>query len=187
MTREVRALFLSILTLIVYAVSIFISSGALIFPFPLNEFIFLAVSLQFLWWNRTEGKWIGIYASFAGICAVLSTQFFWSFIYGHETMEFLMDSLITDLFLLGFYILVFIAGILTIVRQRTTTALFLGTCFAAAFIAGVAMNNPVLLLIAFALMVVSTQITKAFAPYHLLWILLFLLKTTEWLTFMINN
>ena len=98
-----------------------------------------------------------------------------------------MDSLITDLFLLGFYVLVFIAGILTIVKQRTTTTLFLGTCFAAAFIAGVAMNNPVLLIIGFASVVASTQITKAFAPYHLLWILLFLLKTTEWLTFMINN
>lgn len=187
MTREVRALFLAILTLVVYAVSIFISSGALIFPFPLNEFIFLALSLQFSWWNRADGKWIGIYTSFAGLCAVLSTQFFWSFIYGNDTLEFLMDTLITDFFLLGFYVLLLFGGIFTIFKQRTALATLLGIGFICSFSVGVAINGAPLLLLAYAGMIVSTQISKAYAPFHLLWILLFILKATEWLTFLLNN
>ncbi len=187
MTREVRALFLAILTLVVYAVSIFISSGALIFPFPLNEFIFLALSLQFLWWNRTEGKWIGMYASMTGICAVMSTQFFWSFIYGHGTLEFLMESPVTDFFLLGCYVLLLVGGMFTIFKQSTTLATLLGICFVLLFSIGVVINSAPLLLIAYATMTVSTQITKVYAPFHLLWILLFILKATEWITFLVNN
>ena len=45
MTKEVRVLFLTVLTLVFYAVSIFLSQGAFIFPFPLNELILLVVSM----------------------------------------------------------------------------------------------------------------------------------------------
>ena len=187
MTREVRALFLAVLTLLVYAVSIFVTSGALIFPFPLNEFIFLALSLQFLWWNHTAGKWIGLYATVAGLCAVFSTQFFWSFIYGNETLAFLIETPITDFFLLGFYVLLLFGGVFTIFKQLTALATVLGICFVLIFSVGVAINNAPLLLLAYTTMIVSTQITKSYAPFHLLWILLFILKATEWLTFLANS
>lgn len=187
MTREARVLFLSILTLIVYAVSIFINQGALIFPFPLNEFIFLAVALQFFWWNRTGNKSAGLLTSIAGICAVMSTQFFWSFIYGHGTMEFLMDSLTTDYFLLGFYTLVLAAGIITLVKQRKGIPVVLSSLFVIALVAGVILNNSLILVLGYGFMVASTQLMKVFAPYHLLWILLFLLKLTELLTFLLNS
>jgi len=62
MTSEVRTLFLGILTLVVYAASIFITQGSLIFPFPLNEFIFLAISTQFFFvnWKGNDGvhEWL---------------------------------------------------------------------------------------------------------------------------------
>ena len=187
MTREARALFLSILTLIVYAVSIFINQGALIFPFPLNEFIFLALALQFFWWNRARNRWPGILASIAGICAVMSTQFFWSFMYDTASMEIFMNSLTTDYFLLGFYVFLLVAGVFTLVKQKKGTALLLSSLFLASLIAGVFLNNALLVLLAFAFMTASTQLVKAFAPYHLLWILLLILKLTEWLTFVLNS
>ncbi|MCJ8292496.1 MAG: hypothetical protein HRT58_05135 [Crocinitomicaceae bacterium] len=187
MTREARALFLSMLTLVVYAVSIFISQGSFIFPFPLNEFIFLGISAQFFWWNRLGNKWAGSIAIVAGICAVLSKQFFWTFLYSTEAMEFFMDSLITDYCLLAFYVLVLIGAIATMIRQKKGIALLFSAFFVLAFISGVFYNHALLLLLAYGFMSVSTQLSKAFAPYHLLWILLFILKLTEWLTFFLNS
>lgn len=187
MTREARVLFVSILTLVVYAVSIFISQGSFIFPFPLNEFIFLGISAQFFWWNRRGNKWAGSIAIVAGICAVLSTQFFWTFLYSTESMEFLMDSLITDYCLIGFYVFVLIGGIATMIRQKKGIALLFSALFVLAFISGVFYNHALLLLLAYGFIVASTQLSKVFAPYHLLWILLFILKLTEWLTFFLNS
>lgn len=187
MTRESRTLFLGILTLVVYATSIFISQGSFIFPFPLNEFIFLAVSSQFFLWNRGGNKLAGILTTTAGICAVLSTQFFWTFIYGPENMMEFMESLTTDYFLIGFYALVLISGIATILRQKKGMALLFSAFFILAFISGVYLNHPLLILLGYGFMVASTQISKVFVPYHLLWILLFILELTKVLTFVLNS
>ena len=54
MTKEVRVLFLTALTLSVYAVSIYLNQGALIFPFPLNELILLVVAIQFAFWHHNK-------------------------------------------------------------------------------------------------------------------------------------
>lgn len=187
MTREARAIFLATLTLVVYTVSIFITDGSFVFPFPLNEFIIFAISAQFFLWNGKRNKRAGILATVAGVCAVLSTQFFWTFIYGPENMISFMEGLTTDYFLLGFYALVLLGGIATMIRQKRGVALLFGAFFVLAFISGVFLNSGLLLLLAYGFMGASTQLAKAFAPYHLLWILLFILKLTEWLTFTLNS
>ncbi|MDG1331333.1 MAG: hypothetical protein P8P74_03330 [Crocinitomicaceae bacterium] len=187
MTSEVRTLFLGILTLVVYAVSFFISDGSLIFPFPLNEFIFLAISIQFLYSNWTENRLAGFLPVIAGICWVLSTQFFWSFFHTQEQMLEFMDGLTTDYFLIAFYALILIGGIATMIKQRSGIALVLTGVFAIAFVTGVILNDSLLLLLGYGSMLASTQIKKVYAPYHLLWILLFVLKLTEWLTFFLNS
>lgn len=187
MTREARAVFLGILTLIAYAVFIFVDQGSFIFPFPLNEFIFLIISAQFLWWNKRTHLWAGVLSIAAGITAVLSTQFFWTFIYGPENMMHFMEGLTTDRFTLVFYVLVLTGAIATMVQQKRGIALVFSGLFLVAFIAGVILNNLTLFLLGYGLMVASIQITKAFAPYHLLWVLLFVLKLTEWLTFSLNS
>lgn len=187
MTRESRTLFLSILTLVVYATSIFISQGSFVFPFPLNEFILFAVSAQFFWWNRERNKFAGILAVVSGLFAVLSTQFFWTFIYGPEKLIYFMDSLVTDYFLIGFYVLVVIAGIATMMRQKKGIALLFGGLFIMSFISGAFLNQPLLILLGYGFMVASTQLTKVFVPYHLLWILLMTLELTKVLTFFLNT
>ena len=71
MTREARTLFVGTLTLLVYSISIYVSQGSFIFPFPLNEFIFLAIAVQFFLWNRNGNKLAGILVTLAGVCAVV--------------------------------------------------------------------------------------------------------------------
>jgi len=187
MTREARAIFLSTLTLVVYAGLIFINQGSFVFPFPLNEIVFLGVSLQFFWWNGRANKWAGILVSVAGICGVLSTQFFWTFFYGTKTMEFLTESMTTDYFLIAFYVLILIGGIATMARQKRGIALLFSAFFVLAFISGVFLNNSLLLIVAYGFMITSTQLAKAFAPYHLLWVLLFILKLMVLLTFVLKT
>lgn len=187
MTREARAVFLGALTLVAYAVFVFIDFGSVIFPFPLNEFIFLAISAQFLWWNKRLQLWAGIIALIAGICALLSKQYVWSFIYGPENMIRFMDGLTTDYFTIGFYVLVLLGGIATMVQQKRGVALIFSGLFIIAFISGALLNNISLFLLSYGMMIASTQITKTFVPYNLLWVLLFFLKLTEWLTFHLNS
>ena len=179
MTREARTLFLSILTLTVYAVFIFIDQGSFVFPFPLNEFILLAISAQFFWWNRTGNRWVGILTVVAGVCAVLSNQFFWMFFYDHESMTIFMEGVTTDYFQLAFYSLILIGGVVTMIRQKKGTALLFSALFVLSFIYGAFLNSPMLLFLAFGCMVASTQLSKVFVPYHLLWILLFFLEFTK--------
>ena len=187
MTQEAKTLFYGILTLVMYAASIFFTQGAFIFPFPLNEFVFLVIALSFLVLNWHKHKWVGMLPVVAGICGVLSTQIFWTFIYDQLEMIEFMKGLTTDYFLLAFYVLILIAGIATLIKQRTTLALVLGCIFLCAFVLGVLYNHPLFLLLAYASMIVSTQIRHVYAPFHLLWILLFALKLTEWLTFFLNS
>ena len=51
MTKEVRLLFLTSLTLLIYALSIFFDENILLFPFPLNQLIILIVAAQYTFWN----------------------------------------------------------------------------------------------------------------------------------------
>jgi hypothetical protein len=187
MTREVRTLFLGVLTLVIYAFSMFLSKGALIFPFPLNEFIFLAIAGQFLFLNWNTSKVAGVLSVLAGMCGVLSTQFFWAFFLEQGEMVEFMGGLTTDYFLLAFYVLILMGGVATMIKQRSGVALLLSTFFIIGFVAGVLLNHPLLLLGAYGSMIASTQIKKVHSPYHLLWILLFVLKLTEWMTFILNS
>ncbi len=138
-------------------------------------------------WNRKGNKLAGVLSTAAGACAVLSTQFFWTFIYGQEKMVVFMEGLTTDYFLLGFYGLILSAGIATMIRQKSRIAKLLSGFFVLAFISGVMFNHILLVLLAYGFIVAATQISKVFVPYHLLWILLFILKLSEWLSFFLNS
>lgn len=182
MTRETRTIFVSVLTLILFAVSIFISQGSLIFPFPLNEFVFLAVAVQFFFWNSKTHSVAGITAVIGGIFAVLSTQFFWTFFFSPEEMLEFMAGLTTDYLQVGFYLIVLFAIVATLLRQKNTLAILLSTLSLIPFVLAAWSNNSLFFLLAYGLMVASTQVKTVYAPYHLLWVLLLALETTECLT-----
>lgn len=186
MTREARTIFVSVLTMILFAVSMFISQGSLIFPFPLNEFVFLAVAVQFFFWNSKTHPIAGITAIVGGIIAVLSTQFFWTFFYSPEEMMTFMDGLTTDYLQIGFYLIVFIAIVATFLKQNNTPAIFLSILSLIPFVLAAWSYNSFFFMLSYGLMVASTQVKTVYAPYHLLWVLLFALETTECLTVILN-
>lgn len=185
MTREARTIFLSILTWVIFAVSIFLNQGAFVFPFPLNEVILLLVSIQFFVWNTKKHLAAGILSISAGIVGVLGTQYFWTFFYSPLEMQEFMSGLTTDYFQIAFYFIVLIGILASTLKQKNGIALILSIVSIIPFCWGALSNNGLFLILGYGLMVASTQVKKVYAPYHLLWILLFALKTSEWLTFLL--
>lgn len=185
MTREIRTLFLAGLTLVIYAVSIFLDKGAFLFPFPLNEVLFLAISIQFFYWNRRPIA-PGIISILAGLLWVLSNQFFWEIILPHEqTASFLAGST-TDWLLTAFYTILLIAGSIASIRQKSLTGVILGVLFASLLVFSILWGEHWALLAALVCMTTSVLIKPTFVPYHLLWPLLLFLEATKWISLVVN-
>ncbi len=186
MNREVRVIFLALLTLSVYAVTMLIDKETLIFPFPLNQFLFLAVCLQFAYWNRKQAG-IAIGTVLTALFWTASSQVTWTLVLPLDKVAELVQSDILEWFLLGFYIM--LATGLIIWTFRSQNVLF-GALFALAFVSlTIGAITPYALFIPLALSfaTVAALSKPVYRPYHLLWMFLLILETTEWLTVLING
>jgi hypothetical protein len=110
---EKRVVLLTALTLGMYSMSLYVEHQALIFPFPLNESLFFLVALYFFYRNHATHRTIGILAISTGFFALLSNQFFWSFLLDGAQIERLFNSGLTDFFRLMFFILLLCWAIVT--------------------------------------------------------------------------
>jgi hypothetical protein len=98
MTRERKSVFLTILTLVVYAGIQWLENGLFLFPFPLFEPLFLIICIQFSFWNWKEDRLQTIALLVFSIFNLLSTQFFWSLVYDPESMEKLTNGFALDIY-----------------------------------------------------------------------------------------
>lgn len=185
MKREDRLIFLTALILVVYAVSIFMSYGSLVFPLPLNEFILLIVGFQFFWWNKEQG-FPALLVLLIGLFAVLGSQVFWSMLLPEIAMQSMMDSYLIDLFTILSFFCIILFAISQSLRQKTALSLGLSSLFAVAFLFGEIFNYPTVVLASYAVMIVSNIHKPVFQPLNLIWILLFILKGSEIISFLIN-
>jgi len=185
MKREDRLIFLTVLTLVVYAVSIYFSAGSIIFPLPLNEFILLIVGFQFFWWNKEQG-FPALLVLLIGLLAVFGSQVFWSMLLSGVAMQSLMDSFIIDLFSIMSFFCVILFAISQSLRQKTALSLVFSSVFAISFLFGEIFNYPLIVLGSYAVMIVSNIHKPVFQPLHLIWILLFILKGSEIISFLLN-
>jgi hypothetical protein len=100
MNREKRTIFLVVLTLVTYGISIFLDKGSFILPFPIFDFILIVVALQFAFWNWrdifTFRKWY-FYLYFLAILVKLSTnQILWSIILDDKDLAIFNETLVLD-------------------------------------------------------------------------------------------
>ena len=186
MTKEVRLLFLALLTLIVYAVSIYATHGAFIFPFPLNELILLVIAVQFAYWNR-KNKIPALYILGISVFAFLGNEVYWSFVLDGEMMYQFSSLPVTDIFILLSAICMIGFGVYTFLKQKNSIAKLLGVFFIILYIASITYLPPIFTFYAYICMAVSVLIQPVNKPFHLIWILLLLLETTKFLTILLNN
>lgn len=185
MIREAKLLFLVALTYCVYAASMYFDKGGILFPFLLNEAVFLIVALQFAYWNRAQ-QFTVVNLILIGLFGVGMNIHYWEMILPPETLRSFSESLWTDFFNLLFGVWVIILGIRTAVKQNNWQSFALGIVFASFFIAGLIYNSPLYYSVAYGTMVLSTFLRPAYAPLHLYWVLLLLLEGARALTFLAN-
>ena len=173
MIREERAVLLGILTLIGFAFLVLLEFGSFIYPFPLNEVVFLIVSTQFFIWNQKQFRLITSLFLCSAISALLASEFFWSLFVDQETWEFLYHGIWLDIFKLMnlaiTLILIFFSlrTVISNVYSRSWTLIIPLTLFISS-----APYDPILETIAYVGMGIVAFIWKPFAPTHQLWVLL---------------
>lgn len=178
MTREERSVSLAILTLIVYSVFMYLEKGALLFPYPLNEAIFLIISFQFFWWNRQKPGYLYLLPFAGAIINMLSTQFFWSLWFDSVQMEKLTQGPVLDMLKL-IYFLVLGSWALVSVRSINGTTILHGILTGVLFLLPVVFPNPLTELIPLIIMAFYATRHKNQNTNHLLWILLCALQTMK--------
>jgi hypothetical protein len=108
MNRERRSLFLVVLTLVTYGLSIFFDHGSFILPFPIFDFILLIVSLQFAFWNWRDilsfRKWYFYVYFIAILTKILTNQLLWSFFLDDQDLTIFNNELWIDTFRLAFFV-----------------------------------------------------------------------------------
>ncbi len=185
MKKEDRLIFLTSLTLVIYAFSIYFSHDAFLFPIPLNAFILFVVGFQFFWWNKSQG-FPALLVLLIGMLSLLGSQVFWSMFLSDEAMQSMMDSYLIDLFAIMAYFCILLFAISQTLRQKTVLSLVLSSLFAIFFLYGEIFQYPLIVLASFGLMIFSNIHKAVFQPLHLIWILLFILKGSELISYLLN-
>ena len=103
MATEKRTIFLTSVTLTVYALSGLLQQGKFLYPFPLNEFIFFGISTYIAIRNYKEQKLLYTLLILAAISFVACRSYNWNLILSSESMERLDCSYTTDVFYVLFY------------------------------------------------------------------------------------
>lgn len=182
MTREERTVFLAILTLFVYAGVLYIEHGVVLFPFPLNEFIFLFVAIPFSFWNgKKYPVQIGLFL-LSGFLNLLSTQFFWSFFLNSFEMEKMVNGISPDLLKIAYTLsITFLAAVYLLRSTYKWRLLFLIFSIIGFFISIMFFSN-LLQFIVLAGIAIIGSLKQINSPLHLLWILLASLELMKILT-----
>ena len=182
MTRESRTIALAGLTLFVFALIGFLKDGSLIFPFPINPFIYFFVSSQFLIWHYKKG---GLPALFvlSALLGLLGTKFFWEIFLSHQEMEVFYGYTYVDWFLILSQFLLIIAGI-SFIRRHSHA--FYRIIFASGLIIqsyGVVTDDRQIHLIGLLVLLLINSLKPVLQPFQWIWTLLFVLKLSEWLSY----
>lgn len=182
MTRESRTIALACLTLIVFATVSFLKDGSIIFPFPINVFIYFAVSVQFLIWHYKRG-WLPVLFVISSLFGFLGTMFFWEIVLSHEQLEIFYGYTFVDWSLILSQLFLIIAGIIFI---RKHTKNFYRVIFAIGLIIqtyGIVTDDIRLQVVGLGVLLLLNSLKPVQQPFQWIWTLLFVLDFSEWLTY----
>lgn len=182
MTREERTVFLAILTLFAYAGVLYLEHGVVLFPFPLNEFIFLFVVIPFSIWNRKKYPFQIILILIAAFLNLLSTQFFWSFLLNSVEMEKITEGLSLDLLKITYTIVLTAFACIYFLRSEIKLKFLFFFLVLIGFPLSIILTSSILELSVLFLIAVVGTMKKINSPLHLLWILLTSLQLMKILT-----
>ena len=182
MNREEKTVFLGTLIPIVYGSWVFLDKGTFIFPFPLNEPIFLIISFQFLIWHLKSDKIKYGLFFLTALFGLIASDFFWTIFFDGKTYEQLMLSPLTDLFKLIQLVGLGVSLIFEI-KNDSRYKLLLFICIPGLFLIGIFFSNQILILISIIITLIFSDIKRPIAPSTLLLSLFTILEVGKLLMF----
>lgn len=186
MTKEARLIFITALTVIFYALSIYLTQGAFIFPFPLNEAILLIVVLQYSYWHRAK-RMLSLLILSIGVFSFLSNEVYWSFVLNDTQMHQFSNALYTDVFALLAALSILVFALLTLKHQKQILAQICTVLFIAGFIGSISFLPPNYTFLSLLMMATGVIINPVLKPFHMIWWLLLILEASKFITLFINN
>ena len=186
MTQEGKTVTLASTTVFMYGLVSYLQFNQVIFPFPLNEIIFLIASVLFARIHfKNSPKTISLIIAL-GLLNVLSYEFYWNIFLSNDNMLSFSKSSATDIFKLFYYIglIAWIIGTFNEIEINfrkyfsllPITLLLSGSIFSEELTPFYS-QIIILLSISFVFVFVFSKL-KQF-PIHYLWILLFTLELTK--------
>ncbi|GEM_PF-2028561 len=179
MTKEGKTVTIASLTVVFFAVYQFLLSGTLVFPFPLNEFIFLIVVLSFVPLHFKTHPSTVILTVIVGVLNMLHAQFFHEMILGWKDMQTLSESVVTDFLKVAYYIGL-IAWMIFTTQENKSLKIKIGVVLPIFILLFGVINDSLIIefsSLTFLFIYSLTQVKHS--KIHFLWILLFILEFTK--------
>ncbi|MFN5912430.1 MAG: hypothetical protein ACK45H_13905 [Bacteroidota bacterium] len=179
MKTEERTVFLAILIPIVYASIFWFETGTFIFPFPLNEVIFISVTGFFAVKHFKKYPLNSIFSAGFALLNLLSSEFFWSFLLDQPSLYELMEGGTLDLIKLMSAVLLIVWAGVNLVRgsDKVRTSLFF--LFFMLYSTGLIYGIDPLMILGILVPFAASFKYRDLYPFHLLWLLLSILESMK--------
>lgn len=180
MTKEGKAVTTASLIVFLYGLTSFLQFKQFIFPFPLNEIIFFIVILYFTKIHYKESPLTCLLIFLTALCNVLSSEVYWNIFLSTETMLWLSNSIITDIFKLLYQVGIIIWMIVTFIQTGSSeNKYYLGLIPISLLITGNFYLNMLVGFSSILFLFIYSIIKIRESPLLYLWILLFILESTK--------
>ncbi|MCR9174118.1 MAG: hypothetical protein NXI10_16585 [bacterium] len=182
MNREERAVALAGLTFFMFGLSILLSDGSFVVPFPLNEFALLVVSFLFMIWHPKKGALPYLYFGSA-LAGVLGSLVFWETVMSMPDLAaFYEDYTVIDLARLTQAVLLVVTMIIFFGSYREWYFKMFVVAAVALYGYGFVVFHPNFMLLSFIVLMVLNILKPTRKPFYLMWVLYFLLFGMQWVS-----
>lgn len=179
MTTEGKIITKAILTVFIYGLTSFFTLGQSIFPFPLNEIIFLIVAVYFATLHLKKNPYTIIVILLSGFLALLSNEFYWEIALNTKQMTYISENKIPIKFGFVYHIFLTVWIALTFFSNESTNVKLLGITPILLQMAGVYFELPIYCELSLAFLFLYSLLYVKQNPLLYLWILLFILECTK--------
>lgn len=179
MTKEGKIITKAVLTICVYGLTSFLTFGQSIFPFPLNEIIFLIVSIYFATLHLKKNPYTVTVILLSSLLSLLSSEFYWEIVLNTKQMTYISENNIPLKFGLSYNLFLTIWMFLTFSPIESIKIKLLGIITILLQIVGFYFDLPIYSLLSLALLFIYSILYVQQNPLLYLWILLFILDCTK--------
>lgn len=179
MTREGKTVTIAGLTVFMFALTGVFEHKVVIFPFPLNEIIFLIVAIFFSTLHFKIQPYTSILVIVVGLLNIFSSEFYWQLFLGPEDMVKLSQGITTDLFKISYHLGLIAWMILTAIKNKSIPIRLLALLPITLLTIGVIYNQPLIKYSSIIPPFIYSIFQVKHSPILYLWILLFILESTK--------